>query len=993
MRKLLFIAFAFGSICSDSARAATCTCKLPGNLVLNTLPDHLQRDTIPAEDSAVQDIRLNDDGFLKPVAYELASRGDAVAFGLQKKMPLITVPQYLKGSASGLYVQENTGEPGSWRQFMYLRGLSKPVLSLKDLYEVQPAVYVNGIPLIQDNPFIYNIQSYTVNPAGPATSLLATLSLDNIEQIRLVKDYKDAALLGPWASNGAIYITTKTASAGENRVSINSYMGYVQEPGITTINAEYEKNFRMPFYAKYGSAANLVSMPAYLSDSSNASYYGPSNWSDRYYKNTPQYSVNASLTGGSERANFRFFGDYTRSVAGQDDTRFDRFTGSFFINMMPTKWLTLSSMVNASVLDRGRNRSFTDRFAEMRYLPNTREPLAPNRTNYDAFLQLYDNTIDKNGTTSIQGYWNINLKLAKDLNYDARIAFDYNEGRRDLFWNSNLFDGTNYASNYFGFNQRLIIDNTLGYRKAFSGERTLNLKGGIRYTGDIQRYNYGIGYNGPNDYIKVNVVSGDKKNPSKYLKSNGFNVFGFTDKMQQRVMSFYGQAGFNPVQNLDLGALVRGDGASAMQPDSRWFVSSAFDATYHLQPLLQSGVFSRLDLFASWGRIGNLRLDQHIGAGPQYQPQAGWADYPALGSYNAYGVYSRPYNYGWVGYDIPWAYSTQLNAGASFTVLKNAVNLRLEWYSKDNKNIVFPAAVTAESGYKYEWRPGMVVNNTGVEVTLDAGIGSAQTLAWNGSLNLGMNKNKLKALPEGNTLVSNDRLLEVGKPVDQFWILQNNGIYNSDAEVPVNPQTGKAITYRGITQKAGDPRWQDINGDYNIDDKDRVLTGNYLPRISGGFTNQFVYKKFDLSFQLVFALKKYAMNQVAANYYGFIDRDNANTLESMKEITYWEKQVDPGRYEIYNQWSDVHPYQVNQSIFMENAAYLKLRTVSLGYELRKKQHTQKAQRTYLYITGTNLLTVSPYKGRDPELIEYNGYDTGYGLRLPQSFILGVKVDL
>ncbi|MGJ7033550.1 TonB-dependent receptor plug domain-containing protein [Niabella hirudinis] len=986
MRKLLFIAFVFGSICSNSARAAAY-----GSMYRSAFIH--QRDTIPAEDSAAPDIRLYDADFLKPVAYELASRGDSVLTTLQGKMPLVSVPQYLKGAAAGLYVQENTGEPGSWRQFMYLRGASKPILSVKDMYEVQPTVYVNGIPLIQDNPFIYNVQSYSVNPAGPATSLLSTLSLDNIEQIRVVKDYKDVALLGPLASNGAIYITTKTAAAGDNKVSINSYFGYVQEPKITTINAAYEKDFRMPFYTKYGPAASLVSMPAYLSDSSNVSYYGPSNWTDRYYKNTPLYSVNASLTGGSERANFRFFGDYTRSAAGADDTRFDRYTGSFFINMMPTRWLTLSSMVNASFLNRDRNRSFTDRFAEMRYLPNTREPLSPNLTNYDAFLQLYDNTIDKNATTSIQGYWNINLKLAKNLNYDARIAFDYNEGRRDLFWNSNLFDGTNYASNYFGFNQRLIIDNTLGYRKYFSGGRTLKLKGGISYAGDIQRYNYGIGYNGPNDYIKINVVSGDKQNPAKYLKSNGFTVSGFTDRMQQRLMSFYGRADFNPVQNLDLGALLRSDGSSAMQPDSRWFVSSAVDATYHLQPLLASGVFSQLDLFASWGRIGNLRLDQNIGAGPQYQPQVGWADYPALGSYNSYGVYSRPYNYGWVGYDIPWAYSTQLNAGASFSVLKNTLNVTVEWYNKDNRNIVFPAPVTAESGYNYEWKPGMVVNNTGMEATVTGKAGKDQTLSWTGTLNLAMNKNKLKALPEGSSVITNDRLLETGKPVDQFWLLQNNGIYNSDAEVPVNPQTRQPMTYRGVVLKAGDPKWADVNGDYNIDDKDRVLTGNYLPRISGGFTNQFVYKKFDLGFQLVFALKKYAMNQVASSYYGFIDRDNANTLESMKEITYWEKQVDPGQYELYNQWSDVHPYQVNQDLFMENASYLKLRTVNLGYEIRKKQNLQKIQRIYLYVTGTNLLTVSPYKGRDPELIEYNGYDTGYGLRLPKSFILGVKVDL
>jgi len=985
MRKLLLAALVFWGVCVHRASAAE-----------HVRSGYPVQDTIPATDSLQPDISIHNEGYIKSVNSELASRGDSVSLDLQKRMPLITVPQYLKGAGAGLYVQENTGEPGTVRQFMYLRGLPKPVLSIKDMYDVQPAVYVNGIPLVQDNPFIYNIQTYSVNPAGPATSLLSTLSLDNIEQIRVVKDYKDAALLGPYAANGAIYITTKAAAAGENKVSINSYMGYVQTPKITTINAEYEKNFRLPFYYKYGTAADLVSMPAYLSDSSNVSYYGPSNWTDGYYKNTPQYSINASLTGGSERANFRFFGDYTRSVAGADQTSFDRYAGSFYINMMPTQWLTISSMINGSVLQRDRNKNFIDRFGEMRFLPNSKNPLAPNLTNYNAFLGFYDNTIDDNASTSIQGFWDMNVRLAKELNYEARVAFDYNEGRRNVFWNSSLFDGSNYASNYFGFNQRLMLENALNFKQDFSNGHILKAKGGISYTGDIQRYNYGIGYNGPNDYIKVNVVKGNKKEPGSYLVSKGFDVSSFTDKMQQRLMSFYGRADYSFVNGLDLGALVRSDGSSSMQPGSRWFISYAFDGTYHLAPKMGSALFSQLDVFASWGRIGNVRSDQNIGAGPQYQSQLGWSGYPTLGSYNSFGTYSRPYNYGWVGYDIPWAYNSQLNAGTEIAVLENRLSLRAEWYSRDNKNVVFPAPVTAESGYRFEWKPGMVVNNTGMDITIGGRVGHAEGtgLSWSGSLNAGFNKNSLKALPDGSDgVIADGRKLETGKAVDGFWLFKNNGIYNTDGEVPVNPSTHQPMTYRGIALKAGDPMWADMNGDYNIDDEDRVLMGNYLPKISGGFTSRLAYKNFDLDFQLVFALKKYAMNQVAADYYGFIDRDNANTLEAVKEITYWEKTVTPGNYALYNPWSQVHPYQINQDIFMERADFLKLRTVSLGYELPHRNIARKMKRVYLYVTGTNLFTISGYSGRDPELIEYNGYDTGYGMRLPKSFILGVKVDL
>jgi hypothetical protein len=367
-------------------------------------------------------------------------------------------------------------------------------------------------------------------------------------------------------------------------------------------------------------------------------------------------------------------------------------------------------------------------------------------------------------------------------------------------------------------------------------------------------------------------------------------------------------------------------------------------------------------------------------------------------SYNGIGAYTRPYTFGWIRNDMPWSYTQQVNAGALFGFFKNKLTLKLDWYRKDNKNIAYQSPTVSETGYKYEIKTGMWVRNAGIDANITATIADAEAHAfgWMSSLNVNYNKNKLVSLGEdgATSLTINGRRFEVGKPIDQFYLLTNIGIYNSDGEVPVNPVTGKRLNYKGIEFAAGDARWVDMNGDYTIDDKDKVMTGNYMPKIFGGFSNQFLYKGFDLSIDLYFALGQKILNQYASNYYNFINVENSNTLNSVKEITFWEQRVKPDAYTMYNPWSLTVPYQTEQNMFLEDGSFLKLRAATLGYRIKtKKSKKEFAPRGYyIYVTGTNLWTWTKYSGRDPELTDYNGYDTGYGMMLPATIIGGIKID-
>lgn len=929
---------------------------------------------------------------IDPTKFNLGQ--DSVNVFNQVLFPYTSIQQILKGGASGVYVQEPSAEPGTIKQNMLIRGISSPVLGAGDYHSNRPVVYVNGIPLIEENSFNYLIQDYDLQPVGPATNILSMIDLDNIESIHIMKDFANLGVFGPRASKGAIYITTKNAKAGQRKISVNSYYGVAVPHKVFTTNAEYIKEFRLPYYSQYANQQQQASFPAYLSDSSNVNYYGPSDWTDLFYKATPIYSMNGSLEGGSERSNFRFFASHLSNASGTDDTKFNRYNGAFYINMLPMPWLTVASMIHASRYDRDRNRSLSERFAETRFIPDLGTPLSPNKEMYRQYMDEYDRSIDKNFTNSIQGMFSLNFRILPNLNYSPRFAMDYNEGARDLFWPSTILSSNNYVSNYFGYNERILFDNTVNYKHQFSANKYLYFEGGFNYQSDVHKYNYAVGYRGPNDYIKINKVEGDKSKED-YLKAIGFIPYYYGDRMRFRMASAFGKLTFGSTDLYEISALLRSDGSSAVQSSHRWLTTPVFDGRLKLADVMNVGTyFSSFDLFASWGRLGELQNTDLYAVGPYYASELGWNSHKSVFSYSGIGTYSRPYNTGFVGYDIPWAYTQMFNIGIDVNHQKWGV--LAEFYSKDTKNMVFHMPVVAESGYASEVQSGMSVNNLGADITLFGHLVTRDGFSWRSTLNISYNTNKLKALPGGaEEVVIGNRKLKVGERIDRYWLLVNEGIYESDIDVPVHPDNYQILNYHGTPMSGGDPRWKDINGDFVIDDNDRVLTGNIIPKVYGGFTNQFTYKKIDLSFNFYFNFGRKIMNAQSSRYLDFANLEESNSLSSVREITFWEKNTDLASYPFYNPWSSVRPYQTEQDMFMEDGSFVKLKNLSFGYDLTSllNRNQDTFQRFYLFMTANNLLTISKYKGRDPELVDYFGYDTGLGIRMPRTFTLGLKLDL
>lgn len=925
---------------------------------------------------------------------------DSIRVSTSKNIPNLSLQQILKGNVSGLYVQETTGEPGS-EQSMIIQGASTPIFNKKDIYALQPAVFVNGVYMVQEHPFAYDVQKYDYNRIGPATNLLANVDIDNIAAIEVIKDPVSLAKLGPNAANGAIWITTKAAKSGLREISFNSYFGMVQANGANTVNGVFENQFRQPFYQKYATQSNLNNYASYLRDSTNLDYFGKSNWNDLYYQNTPIFSTNLGITGGTEKANFRFYGSGIKNAGNADETSLTKYNAFFNINMMPFKWLTVSSFLNASRMDRARNKSLRDRYAEVRYLPDFVNPLSPNKDNYQLFLNEYSKVVDDNRNNLLNGSLSLNLQLTPKLNFNTAVVFDYNEGIRDAFYPTTLMDDINYVSGYFGYNQRFGLNNRLNYTYALSEDHNFDFEVGQSVQGDTYKYNYARGYDGNSDFIKINVVEGSSARAGYLNAINNFYLFRYTDRTRNGLLSFYGSAKYSYKKVLNFGAVVRRDGSSTGQPDSRWLTTPAFSVDWNLknQFLTNNRLINQLSVGASWSRVAKLFISDRFGAGPQYRSEYGWYEEPTIPTFGGFQGITRPYNSGWVGYGVTLPYADRLNLNASATMLNNRLNASLTLYKRDDKNQLLNIPVSGESGYASVYKNGMEISNMGVDLTLNANlITEEKALNWSSGLNLNYNRNQLKALPGGlSELVIGDNKLKVGESSGSYWLYTNRGIYTTDSEVPTNPKNGQKLSFNGLTLKAGDPKWVDYDGDYNITNADKQFTGDRLPKIIGGWVNDFKYKDFELNFHLFFAIGQKAINQFDASRYDFANRESANDINSIKEVTSWQTSENLKSYPIYNVWSDVIPYRADQDLFLENASYVKLRSVTLGYDLSKAKFISNAKlgfrKAYLYVTGSNLLTITNFSGTDPELINYTGYYSGTSLPIARTYTIGLKLDL
>ncbi len=977
---LLFLA-AVGSLHTVQGQSAVHQAKKD---TISADADSIHRKKVAASEAAGYPnsaMYLTDKGALSEVNMDAVSN-----------LPYLGINQMLVGRATGIDVRTPSAEPAK-RNSLFIRGTASLLLSQKDLLNSQPLYIVDGVPLILEHPFAYDIQRFHFNRLGTETDLLSFINVNDIQSIKVLKDFAATAKYGPSAANGVVSITTKSPVVGKMKVTVNAYVQALLHPEVKVVNAEWERDFRFPFYSKYAGIKEYGNYPVYLSDSASVNYYGPANWDELYYSNGFGDGLQASASGGNELASFRFSLGQLSQDGVADKTGMNRYNVSFGINIIPFNNFRVTTFVQAATLKRKRNHSLKSIMGDEDYIFNLENPPSPNKASFRKFYKDLEGSIDNNKNNSVRLLANIQYDFFRHFTVNARLGIDYNQNFRQLFIPSSLSDGNNFISDFDGINRMLVLDNSINYANTFSEKHHLSVSVGQYDQWSKWRYDFGKAYKGYNDYIKI-YAPGTISNHQG--TSNDFRLtFNYKDYTSANLASFYANIDYDFFNKYFLSLYLRNDGSSNVSRGHRWMFSPTVAAKWRLSEeafLKHSDVVTSWDLRASWGKIGKMVMNEYYKGGPFYNVDAGWDGTPNISTYNSYPVLNAPFGTGYVPSGTEWPYVTQTNIGTDVSLFNSRLNLKADVYEKIDHNLLLKVPVTEEYGYTGIVKNGLSVKNYGYEVEIQGTVVDKPEFNWMSSLSLFSNKNKLLALPNGlDQIVIDDHLFKVGQPIDQYWVYVNRGIYNTDAEIPKKPATNEPMDYHGFSLQAGDPNWEDINKDGAITSADKILKGSLSPTVKGGFFNAFHYKNLSFSALFTYAFGREVINQALANRFDFANREGKTAPEAIKDVTFW--QIVPGDFASiprYNPWSKVNPYQSDQTLFLEKASYIKLRSATLSYSFHTKwMEKANIELLRVYVTGNHLWSWTNYSGGDPEAVDYFGYDQGaYNWSFPRSFTLG-----
>src|SRR5690606_36081707 len=224
----------------------------------------------------------------------------------------------------------------------------------------------------------------------------------------------------------------------------------------------------------------------------------------------------------------------------------------------------------------------------------------------------------------------------------------------------------------------------------------------------------------------LNLIEADRNKP-EFLNPSGFSrelVYKFLDRTQQNLVSFFGRADYSFRDHYSLSVLLRTDGSSNAQPTSRWLFTPGVSFRWDVKNSTMQDA-DRLSVFnvrIGAARVGRIYAFDNFSQGPQYTADVTYTGNATTPGYNAFAVLSRPYNFGWVGYGIPWAYADQLNVGIDLGAWGGRLNASVDGYIRDDKDQLLGIPSYAEYGYSQSYEHGMAVRNMGVDVALAASI-------------------------------------------------------------------------------------------------------------------------------------------------------------------------------------------------------------------------------------------------------------------------------
>jgi len=898
--------------------------------------------------------------------------------------PVTTADQALQGRASGVTVVNN-GSPGT-----------------------APTIRIRGLSTMNSNDPLVVIDGVVTNGMG-------NLNPNDIESVEVLKDASTTAIYGSLGSHGVIMVTTKKGKSGKTIIDFDSYAGQQWN------NKRYDL-MNVDQYIQYAGSADVTSPPPVITDSQYATrlHGANTNWQDQIFKKGMMGGINLGVSSGTENGAFRISGGYVKSEGDMIGTGYSRYN---FRSNSDYKHgiLTIGENIGLSYstlnpLQSSGGRSLIQHAIKMApYLPvynpdNVGGFQGPHSAvdGQDAENPVRVATVynDVQKTLDLLGNIYAEIEIIKGLKFRSVVGLEdirLVDNQFQPAWDDDDLAGGATHSNanaIIGKNQSnyrsLIYTNSLNYTKTFATRHNLELLGVIEYATIDRAFT---------NASSQNTISSDVQE----LTSTTVSISSSSDNYKR--IGYLARLNYNFDQKYIFAASIRKDASSRFGSNNRWgtFPSVAVGWRLDKESFLQDvTAISNLKLRASWGKAGN----DNIGNYSYASTLTSNMNY-VIGNQLAPGTTpSGPANV-----DLKWESTTMQNIGVDFGLIKNKFTLSAEYFKNKSSDLLMNLNTAASLGVFN----GSIAKNVGSVETkgfeFQLGYNQAEgDLQWSANLNLGTSTNKvldlggLKSVDPGSQWQNQPiTRLEVGKPLFFFYGWKFDGIFTSSEEAAAYLNGGQLAANGGVGAQGGDYRIVDVNGDGKITSADQTMIGNPFPKMTLGLNLNANYKGFDLS---LFIQGTYGNDIYNNTYYD---------LTGMTRL--FNASVDVlGRWKQDGDVTDIpRPSAAGPNVQIstrgvEDGTYTRMKNLTFGYTLPSSLFGNNISRFRIYMSGQNLLTITKYKGLDPEVGFYqpagttvgfigtgavtgNGYpavnfNTGidYGVYpMPKSFIGGIQI--
>ena len=921
---------------------------------------------------------------------DLTGSVSKVDMGEILKAPVTNFDQALTGKVAGVVVTTSDGALGAEANIT-IRGNNSLTQSSAPLY------IIDGFPT--------------------ESSMATALNSADIESIDILKDASATAIYGARGANGVIVITTKQGVEGKPKVNFSSSwtVSHIANKAdlmngyefVQLQNEIYSLSGNTNAYIKPSNADEEAGIKSYvLEDYLDESRW--TDWQDNIYRTSLSQNYNLSISGGSKEAGNRY--NVSMSVVDQNGiivkSNFQRYQGKVNFQQKLGKKVTFDFMANYS---RQITNGVTPTNAQQSssatgwliYSVWGYRPVKP-KSQWDIAGDMVDEMIDSDVASSndyrfnpamtvrneyrktLVDYLNASGGLTWDIIDDLKLkitgGYTMNKRRREEFNGTQTYTGYEGSPSGKGINGGIywndkmtwVNDNTLTYTKRFNRKHNFTFLAGFTLSGE--KFDYKGTY--------------ATQMTTESLGLNGLHTGSYQTvtpwQYDWTMMSGFFRVNYNFKYKYYVTASFRADGSSKFPKNNRWGYFPSAGVSWNINRedwLKDKSWISNAKLRASWGLTGNNRTTTPYDFYSQIATLPGNPDsYDYVFDGN---IVSGYYPSNMSNDNLKWETTEQFNVGLDFSAFESRIKLTADWYLKNTRDLLLQATIPASSGYTSAMLNVGSMQNMGYEVTLDLVPVQKKNFTWNMNFNIAINRNKVTALTNDQysllRSVSWDQrfnaqypyITQVGKPSGMMYGFIYEGTYKPEEFNAGGTSLKDGIAYMtSVGQdkvRPGDPKYRDINKDGLIDDNDRTVIGCGQPLHTGGFGNTFNFHGFDLN---IFFSWSYGNDVINANRLYFENGSITNTNQLKTYINRWTPENPTS--DIPRVGADIASMFVYSSRVVEDASFLRLRNVTLGYTLpRKVLRKMHFDTMRFYVSAENLWTLTNYSGPDPEVSTRN----------------------